>query len=189
MGRTKWVAVVAVAILVGVAAFVVIQFGSGRGASSISGYVWVTTDRGESNIQRGAEVRLLKGRVTAAEIQKAAYGKIAEIKRRAAGASEFSGIGKDATAMEAEIAKVKGEVTVYDAILVLNDPKWATYGEVTLSDFMGPATFRVTTADVNGHYEFADVPPGYYIVATRIAGGIASQIVSLGNASQKVDLH
>jgi hypothetical protein len=150
MGRTKWVAVVAVAILVGVAAFVVIQFGSGRGASSISGYVWVTTDRG---------------------------------------ASEFSGIGKDATAMEAEIAKVKGEVTVYDAILVLNDPKWATYGEVTLSDFMGPATFRVTTADVNGHYEFADVPPGYYIVATRIAGGIASQIVSLGNASQKVDLH
>jgi hypothetical protein len=156
---------------------------------SISGHVWLTTAKGESNIQRGATVHLMRGKVTAVEIRKAAEGKLAEVKRRAASASENSGIGEDAKAIEAMIAGVTGEVTVYDALLMLNNPKYATYGDVRLEDFVSPATLKTTTADVNGFYEFPRVDNGYYIVAAEIGGGLASQIVIVQGKPQTIDLH
>lgn len=189
MLNAKWQVGGLVGLVFVIAGVVVFLMTRPEPAPSISGHVWLTTAKGESNIQRGATVHLMRGKVTATEIRKAAEGKLAEIKRRAASASDHSGIGDDAKAIEAIIAGVTGEITVYDAILILNHPKYATYGDVRLEDFVSPATLKTTTADVNGFYEFPHVDNGYYIVAAEVGGGLASQIVIVQGKAQTVDLH
>lgn len=189
MLNAKWQVGVLVGLVLIIAGVGMFLWMKPEPAPSISGHVWLTTAKGDSNIQRGATVRLMRGKVTAVEIRKASEGKLAEIKRRAASASENSGIGDDAKAIEAIIAGVTGEITVYDAILILNHPKYATYGDVRLEDFVSSATLKTTTADVNGFYEFPRIDNGYYIVAAEIGGKLASEILIVKGKPLKVDLH
>jgi hypothetical protein len=114
-----------------------------------------------------------------------AGGKVAEIQRRAAGASDNSGIGDDAKALSGAAAAVNAEISVGDAVELLNREPWGRYGKTTEADFWTVAA-KSTRADVNGAYRFDDVSPGLYYLIT---GRLDEMVIVKPGESVKQDLH
>jgi hypothetical protein len=155
----------------------------------LSGSVWIDGQNGESHLQRGAYVHLVKAKVNATDIRAAVADKVSGMNRLAEGTSENSGIGEDATALLGAVGAIKGEVTIDEALAVLNADRFKRYGVSRFDDFIGPATIATATADVNGHYEFAHVAPGSYFLAVNTKSGTVVRPVYMTKKPEKIDVH
>jgi hypothetical protein len=157
--------------------------------ASVAGSVWLSDRAGRSELQRGEFVHLVRARITPADLRKVAGEKAAEIQRRAAGASDNSGIGDDAKALIAAAAAVKSDIYVDDAVKLLNQEPWGHYQQTVPSDFWWVAT-QHTRTDVSGAYRFDNVAPGLYYLLTSPGPARLDEMVSVKEGEQvKQDLH
>jgi hypothetical protein len=172
-----------------VAVLVAIRITEASGRSTLSGSIWITDNKGETFLQRGAIVHLLRTRVTSADIRSAAANKIEQIKSLIRTTSDNSGMADELAALESAIGNVKGEVSIYDGRDLLNGERFKRYGQTEIADFSDSASVMSTTADVNAHYEFRNVPSGSYILVAHTRKGALSESVLMNGSPQTVDLH
>lgn len=191
MGKSKWV-LIGLAVLAGlmVAVFLAVKFTPPPARATLSGNVWLDSPNGETFLQRGAFVYLLKTKVTAADMRRAAVEKISRIQSMIRMTSDNSGFPEELAAFNASIDGVKGEISINEAMDILNAERFKRWGEVKPEDFADVlAAAMTTTADVNAHYEFKNVPPGTYLIVVKTAKGALTHTVDMNGRPRTVDLH